>query len=297
LIDREDRLMFQRFARGWGIAKASWSVLKLHPKLLVLPILSLAAFLALFAAIALSAYAGGLDPYAHRLARTLDRVDLHNPLSYAVFFGFYFLCAFIGIFFNAALVFCTLEALAGREPSLRAGLGTAVGRLPQILAWALVASTVGLALNMLQNALRDRLGFLGSILGGLLEVAWAVVTYFVVPVLVVDGVGPIEAIKRSSAILRRTWGESLAGEGGLGLISFLLLLPAFLILGLAFAGANPGIALAVVVPLVILYTLALALVFGTLGAIFRTGTYVYATTGKAPSNMDPALLQGVFRKK
>ena len=72
---------------------------------------------------------------------------------------------------------------------------------------------------MLQNALRDRLGFIGSLLGGLLEVAWAAITYFVVPVLVVDGVGPIEAIKRSSAILKRTWGEAVAGEGGLGIIA------------------------------------------------------------------------------
>jgi hypothetical protein len=291
--------MLQRFSRGWGIAKASWAVLKLYPKLLVFPALSLVAFLALIGVIALSAYAGGLDPSYGHLPRALDRVNPNDPITYVVFFGFYFVCAAIGIFFNAALVFCTLEALAGREPSLRAGFATAVGRLPQILAWALVASTVGLALNMLQSALRDRLGFLGSILGGLLEVAWAVVTYFVVPVLVVDGVGPIEAVKRSAAILKRTWGEAVAGEGGLGIIGFLLALPAFLVLAIAIAGggANPGIALAIVLPVVILYILTLSLVFGTLGAIFRTGTYVYATTGQAPSAMDAALLQGAFRKK
>jgi hypothetical protein len=292
--------MFERFARGWGIAKASWSVLKLYPKLLVLPLFSLIAFLALFGAIALSIYAGGVVRYSDGFPNGFDiEMNLEGPAVYAVFFGIYFVCAFIGIFFNAALVFCTLEALAGREPSLRAGLATAVGRLPQILAWALVASTVGLLLNMLQNALRERLGFLGSLLGGLLEVAWAAITYFVVPVLVVDGVGPIEAVRRSSAILKRTWGEAVAGEGGLGIIAFLLFLPAFLVLGIAFYGgsANPAVALAIVLPVVILYILTLSLVFGTLGAIFRTGTYVYATTGQAPSSLDPALLQSAFRKK
>jgi hypothetical protein len=291
--------MFERFARGWEIAKASWSVLKQHPRLLVFPAISLVAFLALFAAIALSVYAGMLDQRGERLLEALGDVKPDDPLTYAVFFALYFVCASIGIFFNAALVFCTLEAFAGRTPSLRAGLATAVGRLPQILAWALVASTVGLALNMLQNALRDRLGFLGSLLGGLLEFAWAVATYFVVPVLVVDGVGPIEAVKRSGAILKRTWGEAVAGEGGLGIISFLLLLPAFLVLAIVGlnAGANLNIVLAIVLPVVILYVLTLALVFGTLGSIFRTGTYIFATTGTAPSGMDPALLQGAFRKK
>ncbi len=142
-----------------------------------------------------------------------------------------------------------------------------------------------------------------AILGGLLEFAWAVVTYFVVPVLVVDGVGPIEAVKRSSAILKRTWGETVAGAGGLGIIAFLLLLPAFIVIALAFAlpltGAwnNIGMVLAVLLPVVILYIIALSVVFGALGAIFRTGTYIYATTGTAPTAFDPALLQGAFRPK
>ncbi|MFZ1105912.1 MAG: DUF6159 family protein, partial [Hyphomicrobiaceae bacterium] len=106
-------------------------------------------------------------------------------------------------------------------------------------------------------------------------------------------------VKRSSAILKRTWGEAVAGEGGLGIIGFLLMLPAFIVLGIAFygGGANPAMALAIVLPVVILYILTLSLVFGTLGAIFRTGTYVYATTGQAPSSLDPALLQSAFRSK
>jgi hypothetical protein len=203
--------------------------------------------------------------------------------------------------FNSALVFCALQGFAGKEPSLRAGLATAVGRLPQILAWSFVAATVGLILNALQNFLKDKLGFLGALLGGLGEVAWAVVTYFVVPVLVVDGVGPIEAVKRSSAILRRTWGEAVGGEGGLGIISFLFLLPVVLVIGIVAAlgrGLNADVATVVVLAAIIVpYVLAHTVVFAALGTIFRTGTYIYATTGKAPASMDPALLQGAFRKK
>ena len=291
--------MFERIGRGWGIAKASWSVLKLHPKLLVLPILSGIAFLLLVGSIAMSVYAGATGQRAYQFFDVIDNVRFDQPVVYILAFAFYFVCAFIAIFFNAALVFCALEAFAGRVPSLRSGLGTALGRLPQILGWALVSATVGLLLNLLQSTLRDKLGFLGSLLGGLLEFAWAVVTAFVVPVLVVDGVGPIEAVKRSSGILKRTWGESVGGEGGLGIISFLLLLPAFLVIGLAVAGTGEtvGAVLLVLLPFVVLYVIALSVVFTALGTIFRTGTYIYATTGKAPSNMDLALLQGAFRKK
>jgi hypothetical protein len=290
--------MFERIGRGWSIAKASWAVLKRHPKLLLFPIFSGIAFLALIAAIGASVFAGAKSDYVRHVA---DNLRGDEPVVYTLLFAFYFACTFIIIFFNAAMIFCALQCFAGREPSLRAGLATAVGRLPQILAWTFVATTVGLILNALQNFLKDKLGFIGALLGGLGEVAWGVVTYFVVPVVVVDGVGPIEAVKRSSSVLRRTWGEAVGGEGGLGAISFLLLLPVMLIAALVVAaGRGVGADAATVVTLAVIivpYVLALTVVFTALGTIFRTGTYIYATTGKAPSNMDPALLQAAFRKK
>lgn len=290
--------MLQRIGRGWGIAKASWAVLRLHPKLLLLPILSGLAFLALVAVIAASAFAGSQSQGARQFVESLQP---EQPWAYALLFAFYFACTFIIVFFNAALIFCALQAFAGKEPSLRAGLATAAGRLPQILAWTFVASTVGVLLNMLQSFLKDKLGFIGALLGGFAELAWAVVTYFVVPVLVVDGVGPIEAVKRSQAILRKTWGEAVGGEGGLGAISFLFFLPVvvlFMVLGIGRleVWTQPALAVALIA-IVGVYVLALTVVFTALGTIFRTGAYIYATTGKAPSAMDAALLQGAFKKK
>jgi hypothetical protein len=188
--------MFKRIARGWRMAGASWSVLKQHPKLLLFPVLSGIAFFAIIAVIGYSIFAGSngdLEPF-------FDSLKPNDPIVYAALFAFYAVCSFVVIFFNAALVYCALEALTGRTPSLRSGLFAAIARLPQILGWTLVTATVGLLLNILQSFLRDKLGFLGSLLGGLFEIAWSVVTYFVVPVLVVDGVGPVEAVKRSSSI-------------------------------------------------------------------------------------------------
>jgi Family of unknown function (DUF6159) len=290
--------MLERIGRGWGIAKASWAVVKLHPKLLLLPVFSGLAFLLLVGTIGASVFAGSKSDSIRHL---VQEVQPTGPVAWGLLFAFYFACSFIIIFFNAALIFCALQSFAGKEPSLRAGIATAAGRLPQILACALVAATVGLILNALQNFLRDRLGFIGSLLGGIAETAWAVVTYFVVPVVVVDGVGPVEAVKRSSAILKRTWGEAIGGEGGLGFISILFFLPLVLLFGLLGSTglgvwASPPVAIALI-GLVGVYLVALVVVFTALGTIFRTGAYIYATTGKAPSNMDPALLQGTFRAK
>jgi uncharacterized protein DUF6159 len=287
-------MMFERIRRGWGIVKASWELLRHHPKLLVFPIISGLTLIGLVVAIAASVYLG--RAHLAPLLEFLKKDNPHDPIVYAVAFAFYFVCSFIVIFFNAALVFCAMQAFAGRTPSLRAGLATAAGRLPQILGWTLVAATVGVLLNALENTLRNRLGFIGAMLGGLLEFSWAVTTYFVVPLVVVDGLGPIAAVKRSVEILKRTWGESIGGVGGLGIISLLASLPAFLAFAVAGASGGKGAAVAVIL-VAVLYLIALSILFATLGAIFRTGAYIYATTGKAPSAMDPQLLQASFRMK
>jgi hypothetical protein len=288
--------MFERIGRGWRMVGASWTVLKAHPKLLLFPILSGLAFFALIAAIAASVF---YNPGS--LERLSDTARPDEPLLYAAGFAFYFVSTFIIVFFNAALVFCALEGLAGRTPSLMGGVGMAARRLPQILAWTLVATTVGLLLSALQSFLRDKLGIFGAILGGVGEVAWSLTTYFVVPVLVVDGAGPVTAVKRSASILRQTWGESLGGAGGLGIISFLFFLPVVLLIAVVVAiNRSIGVSEAMVLTLaagVCAYLLALTIVFSALGTIFRVGAYVYATTGTAPSAMDPALLRAAFRKK
>jgi hypothetical protein len=290
--------MFERIGRGWRIAKASWGVLKQHPSLLVFPVCSVLTFVVLFGSIGGIAYAGSGMQFVHELSNAFDHVNSRDPVVYVVLYVFYFVASVITIFFNAALVSCALDAFAGRTPTVGSGFSAAIRRLPQILGWSLVSATVGLVLNVLQSFLRDKLGFLGSLLGSVMDFAWAVVTYFVVPVLVVDGVGPIEAVKRSSSILKRTWGESVGGEGGLGIVSFLLMLPAFLIVPFAVlaVGTSP-VLVAAVVAVGVLYIVVLSIVFAALNTIFRAGTYLYAMTGQAPAAIDPALLASAFHRK
>src|SRR5262249_21778270 len=116
----------------------------------------------------------------------------------------------ISLYFNAALVFCVLRGFAGHAPSIRDGLTASFARLPQIIGWAFVATLIGGILrNFRDRADDDGVGLLGGLVLGLLGLTWAVATYFVLPILVVEGTGPVAAIKRSSAVLRKTWGEGI----------------------------------------------------------------------------------------
>ena len=156
---------------------------------------------------------------------------------------------------------------------------------------------------MITDMLKEYLGFLGGLLGGLLELSWAVITYFVVPVLVTEKVGPVTAVKRSAAILRAKWGESLAGEARIGLLGGLFFILSALVFAVgaalvlsksttAFAGL--GVILMVVA---VLAAVTSMVVMSTLSTIFQSGVYLYATTGQVPPSLDRDLLEGAFQPK
>jgi hypothetical protein len=292
--------MFARIARGWSMAKTSLTVLRDHPKLIVLPVLSGAALiLALAVLFGIFMFEAGDFQGAGRLVKNLEQSWDNNKIALvagAVALGWLFTS--VSLYFNAALVFCVLRAFNGERPSVAEGLKTATGRLPQIIGWAFVAAVVGVIISVIQETLKDKLGFLGSLFGGLFDFAWAAITYFVLPVLVVEGLGPVGAVKRSSSILKRTWGEAATGSVGLGAIGFLLCVPALLVIALGiFLSAKSGSTgfAFVLFPLAFVYLIAVAAVMSALGTVFQTGLYVYAMTGKAP--FDETMMRAAFQPK
>lgn len=291
--------MFESLKRGWGMAGASWSVLKAYPKLAVFPVISGVALVGVSAVLIIPTGVGALVGAGMNLS---DKAI--ESIAFVALFVWYFLCTFVVVFCNAALMSCALQSFAGQPPTIGSGFAAAGKRLPQILGWSLIAATVGVIMQALQTVLTDKLGFFGDLLGAIVSGIWGVATYLVVPVLVTEGVGPITAVKRSSAVLRRTWGESIAGSGGLGLISICFILPLIVVipLGVALAGsvgggAAHGAILGTVIALAAVYVLAVIVVFTALGSIFRAAVYLYATTGAAPSFVDANLVQSSFRSK
>jgi hypothetical protein len=297
--------MFGRLSRGWSMAKASFAVLRQYPKLAILPVISGAIFLTIAGAIlaSLMPQFGSVHFASGSIWKWVGSDQGPGIWFYVSAFGVLYVMTAVAIFFNVALIHCALRAHAGEQPSIRAGLAAAVALLPQLLAWALVATTIGFLLNMITETLKEYLGFLGGLLGGLLEFSWAVITYFVVPVLVTEKVGPITAVKRSASILRAKWGESLAGEARIGLLGMLF----FLLSALIFAGgaalvfskgamAMAGIGVILMV-IGVLAAITSMVVVSTLSTIFQSGVYLYATTGQVPASLDRELVEGAFQPK
>ena len=197
-----------------------------------------------------------------------------------------FLAYFIVMFFNAALVATAMERLRGRPASVRYGISKASSHIPALIGWAIIAATVGLILNALRNRTDNFIGQIAvSIVGGV----WAYMTFFVVPVLVVEGLGPIAAIKRSGNLLKSTWGNQVTANFGFMLIYIVAALVSFLPAALLFA-VSPFLGITVGIVLV-------GLAMGTVQAlegIFKAALYDFAT-GTVPTGFDESTMRSAYR--
>lgn len=275
-----------KFTRSWRLMVASWNVLKQERSLIVFPMLSSGG-------VALVIASFWVPLFNTRTLNALQHHHGHDTVSaYTLLFLFYFCCYLVTIFFNSALIACALDRMEGNDPTLRYGLGAAWERFPQIFGWAFVASTVGFALRMIE----ERVGFIGRIIVGLLGMAWSVTAFLVIPVLIAEKTGPIQAYKESINLLKESWGEQIIGNVGFGLVFGLVgILPAALI-GAMLLNAFPQARL-FIISLGVLYFIALMLIQSTLFSIYQAAVYRYAADGKAPPGFEDEYLADAFRAR
>lgn len=275
--------MFAKFSRSWELVKASAAILRSDKELLVFPVLSSIATLIVLATFVLPAVALNLfvDP----------------GLITGVFGFIFYLCQyFVIFFFNSALVGAALIRLQGGDPTLRDGFNAATSRLGAILGYAAIAATVGLILQAMKN--KDN-NFLIRMLGSGLGAAWTLSTFLVVPVLVAQNVGPIDAIKQSVQLLKRTWGENAIGQVGIGLVFGLLMVLA-IIVGAVFAVLSTQVSVALAISIAVIAVLVvamLAIVQAALAGVYSAALYRYASDGKAPQGFEALDLQNAFANK
>ncbi len=279
--------MFERISRGMELTRQSLQVLRDDKTLLVFPLLSGVACMLVFASFAapvwFSGYASGI----------LDDGRLpQDPVAYAILFAFYFVNYFVVIFFNSALISCAIIRFHGDDATLGDGMSAAMSRLPQIAGWALVSATVGLILKSIES----RSEKLGQIAASLLGAGWAIATFFVVPVLVVEGVGPITAVKRSFAIIRKTWGEALTAQFSIGLFVFLAILASLVPAVVGIAIGNP-VAAAVGIGITVLLVIVVSLISAALHAVILAALYLYAARGEVVPQFDEQLLRSAYGHK
>lgn len=276
-----------RWGRSKELAKASWGVLREDKELLVLPLVSGVAAIAIGATFLLPILA------TSKVTDTAGETQLQPSIvSYVLMFAMYIALAYVTIFFKTALLFGADERMKGGNPTLGSSLAGAASKAGKILPWAIVTATVSVILRSLE----ERAGLIGRIVIGLVGMAWAVVTFLVLPILVFEDVGVGDAVKRSASMLKQTWGENLIVNAGIGLISMLLVLPAFLLVGLG-AATGTAVGLGTTIAIAVVWVIAVSCWSSAMSAVFQLALYRFATQAPVPAPFASVDLGNAFCNK
>jgi hypothetical protein len=284
LTIREFKAMFEKFSRSWALVKASASVLRSDKELLVFPVISGIATLIVLATFALPIFT--LKLFEHGV----------GPLGYVLGFLFYLCQYFVIFFFNSALVGAAMIRLDGGDPTVADGLRIARERMLPILGYAAIAATVGLVLQALKG--KDN-NFIVRMIASALGTAWTVASFLVVPVLVANKIGPIDAVKKSIELLKKTWGENVVGQMGIGFV-FAFITTMIVIVGAGFSVlgfmASPYLG-GTLVGITVLCALASGIIQSALSGVYAAALYRYANDGVAPQGFEGMSLQTAFKTK
>ncbi|MDQ3724694.1 MAG: DUF6159 family protein [Actinomycetota bacterium] len=271
----------RRIKRGWGLTKKSWALLREHPSLIRFP---------LYGAVATTLLAiVFLGPGLYLLDE--DQLAGAIPL---IALGVYVLSV-VGFYFSVGLAACADKIFRGEQATVSDGLAVSRSRLAQISGWAAISTAISLVMGVLEN----QGGALGDVAARLVGMAWSLVTFLAVPIIAIEGTGPVETIKRSASMFRERWGQQITGNIAIGGAVFLLgVLPAAALIGggvLLWSSASFLGALLVVVGVLVL-AIAL-LVQRALSGIFGVALYRYALDGETVGGFTTEELESAVKVK
>lgn len=266
---------------------ASWEVLKKDREMLIFPLISGICCLLILLSFSLPIFlSGSWQTFGEETSGD------QSVMYYILLFVFYFCNYFVIIFFNSAIVSCATIRMKGGDPTVQDGLRSAVARLPLIAGWALIAATVGIILRIVE----DKSKGVGKFVIALIGIAWTLASFFVVPIMVVERINPLEALKKSASLFKKTWGEQIISGFSFGLVFFVLGIPAFLLIFLGISSGS-GAMVVTFIFLSAIYLIILALVQSTLQTVFQAALYLYSRDGQAPQGFSEDLLNNSIAHK
>jgi hypothetical protein len=276
-----------RIRRAWELTKQSWAVVKRDRSLMVFPLVG--GTIGLILAVLFGG--GGYALY--------DATGSEPAVIAVLVVGAYFLIL-VSVYCNVALSACAARALEGHDTTAGEGFSAAGARFGPVAGWALLSLVVGGLINLVQALLREGAGQLvAALVGGLANMAWSVATFFVVPVIALEGLGPTGALKRSLAVIRERWGEGVAGSFAIGGLIFLMaFLPglALFAIGVAVSSSVPFLGAVLVVLGIAVFVIG-AVVQTALMAIFKVALYRFATEDRVLAEYAREELETAFRPK
>lgn len=272
----------KRIKRGWALTKKSWALLKEHRELIRFPLYGAIATIPL----AILFLGPGLY--------FLDQDEFAGAIPLLVI-GIYVLTV-VGVYFSVGLAAAANLIFGGKDDTTVAdGLAVARSHFGAICGWAALSTAISLFMAVLEN----QGGALGNIAARLVGMAWALVTFMAVPVIAIEGTGPVDTLKRSATIFKQKWGQQITGNIAIGGAVFLIgLLPAALLIAAGVVLWPTSGAAAVVLILVGAVIMCVALLISkALSGVFGVALYRYAVEGQEVGGFTKDELESAVRLK
>jgi hypothetical protein len=195
----------------------------------------------------------------------------------------YMVGSIIVVFWNSAIIVSAHERLTGGDPTIMTGIKAAFSRIHIIILWGIIAGTVGLLLRIARDAIRNKkapaaLKIFAVIMLWMVEIAWWMYTFFIIPMIVLEKKGIGDGLKGGRALFGKTWGENVTSGLGIGLISLVGIVFSLAVAGLIYFTISPTVGIIVAVALIgiiVLWT-------NTAEVVVVAALYEYAKTGKMP---------------
>ena len=212
---------FATIGRGWEMSKLSMSVVRKDPELMVYMIFA--------GVMSLACLIGMSMPQLLVMDWAVNADGSFTPAYLMFSFVGYMVLSIVVVFWNCAIIANANIRLTGGDPKFADGVNAALKRLPIIIVWGIIAGTVGLLLKFLEGVARSSdhpaaaaLATVIHIIGGL---AWWVMTFFMIPHLILENKSIGDALKASKTTFFDTWGENIVSGLGIGAIAFLFGIP------------------------------------------------------------------------
>jgi hypothetical protein len=270
-----------RIKRGWGLTKKSWTLLNGHRELIRFPLYGA------FATVPLAILFFGPGLYL------LDQDSLAGAIPLLVI-GVYVLSV-VGFYFSVGLAAAANMIFNGERATVADGLAVARANFSQICGWAALATAISVLMGVLEN----QGGIAGNIAARLVGMAWSLITFLAVPVIAIEGTGPIETLKRSASIFKDKWGQQISGNIAIGAAVFLIgVLPAVLLIVAGVALWSSASFLGALLVVIGALVLAIAmLVSRALSGVFGVALYRYALDGQAVGGFTSEELESAVKVK
>lgn len=269
------------------IVSESWAILKQDKEMMLFPIMSIISSLVASESLGilyLSVLPKGVES---------ELSEGNTIVVYGVLFIYYVVMFFILNFFQAGIYIIAHGRFSGKDLSFKDGIDGALHNAGKIFMWSVISSTVGILLNIIV----DKFKFIGVIIAKILGAAWNVMTYFSLPSLVIGNKTISESFKDSALMIRKTWGETIIVNFGVGLIfGVLMFLGLALSIGIMVLAPSLFVFMSVLA-LYVVYVIILSIISSTLGSIFKLALYEYASTGVMPAGFSPEVISGAIQRK